>query len=62
VNPLTPSLLDDQRVVNLTWAGINAMNIDVDTISSSPNVFEAKISTLMNGPGTNNRQDIGSCA
>jgi len=46
VTPLT--LLGDQRVNNLTEAGIRAINIDADTISSSPNVFEVKIFTPMN--------------
>jgi len=38
VTPLT--LLGDQHVENLTKAGITAINIDADTVSTCPHVFE----------------------
>ncbi|KAF9642777.1 hypothetical protein BDM02DRAFT_3069864, partial [Thelephora ganbajun] len=38
VTPLT--LLGDQHVENLAEAGIQAVNIDADTIASDPHVFE----------------------
>ena len=38
VTPLT--LLGDQHVENLTKVGIAAVNIDADTVSSCPHVFE----------------------
>lgn len=41
VTPLT--LLGDQHVENLTKAGIKAINVDADTVSSSPHVFEVMI-------------------
>ena len=37
------TLLGDQHVENLTKAGIKAINVDADTVSSSPHVFEVMI-------------------
>jgi len=43
VTPLT--LLGDQHVDNLKDAGIKAINVDADTISSCPDVFEVNFHT-----------------
>ena len=41
VSPLT--LLGDQHVDDLRQVGINAVNVDADTIAGTPHVFEVKI-------------------
>jgi len=41
ISPLT--LLGDQHVDDLRRVGINAVNVDADTISGTPRVFEVKI-------------------
>ena len=48
VTPLT--LLGDQHVENLAGAGIRAINIDADTVTSRPHVFEVMIFVLIGGP------------
>ena len=51
VTPLT--LLGDQHVQNLKKAGIRAINVDADTISSHPHVFEVVIFVSISESGTN---------
>ena len=44
VSPLT--LLGDQHAADLKNAGIRAINVDTDTISEMPNLFEVKTSNI----------------
>ena len=52
VTPLT--LLGDQHMENLTEVGIRAINVDADTVSSIPHVFEVTIFMPISESGTNN--------
>jgi len=45
------TLLGDQHVENLTKAGITAVNIDADTVSSCPHIFEVTNFMSINEPG-----------
>lgn len=51
VTPLT--LLGDQHVEDLTKAGIDAINVDADMVSSCPHIFEVVIFASISEAGTN---------
>jgi len=51
VTPLT--LLGDQHVENLTKVGIHAINVNADTVTASPHIFEVTNFAPISGSGTN---------